>query len=566
MNGTVAYALGMELAKVLVGTRIRDVSRYHGGLTFALDSASIPFIHVFFTGREADLAITEEPVIPPATCTRVFDQLSGARISEIRPLGLDRVILVDVEAEGRWEEPEAFLLRLDLTPGGKAVSLFRMPDRRLISSFGAARTRTPSSPDDLPPHRRWSLLSLPADPPSEIIRILDERAEGGEPFPDGSRSGFKRLSETILGTVAGTDPVLAKALSKLSKGDPYRCWESLSQIAVSISSGSFDWAVYDLVEAGAAGRCAVYPVKIPFTSRPEIPGGFVGAVVARSMEVVVPEYIGALRRAAASRVKRQIKRAERLIENITRDLEDAQRSDQFRHYGNLLVTHRHRIKTGMKEARLKDFSGDRMVTIPLDPALDREANIRKYFRMAKKGEKGLMVIKSRLIEIKRRAKEDRRVLEEIRSADSPDFLIGLMPAERGRSERREKDQKGESTFRRYRIDERHTVLVGRNDAENDFLTHRYAAPGDLWFHAQGIPGSHVILRGADRSTPRRVVEIAAAAAAWFSKARGSKTVPVIYTEKRYVRRPRRSRPGTAVCEREKTIFVSPSLPDDPEDS
>lgn len=107
-----------------------------------------------------------------------------------------------------------------------------------------------------------------------------------------------------------------------------------------------------------------------------------------------------------------------------------------------------------------------------------------------------------------------------------------------------------------------TVLVARSSRENDLLTHRVAAPADLWFHAQGVTGSHVILRrGRRRDNPARaVIEAAAAIAAYYSKARTSGMAPVIYTERRYVRKPRRAPAGLAMCTREKTIMVEPRLP------
>lgn len=116
-------------------------------------------------------------------------------------------------------------------------------------------------------------------------------------------------------------------------------------------------------------------------------------------------------------------------------------------------------------------------------------------------------------------------------------------------------------FRRFAIGNGYEILVGRTDRENDELTHRTAAPDDLWFHAQGTAGSHVLLRGGRGSVPARIIRTAAETAAWFSKAKHSGTVPVIYTEKRYVRKPRGSKPGTAACLRGKTLFVAPRLPD-----
>jgi predicted ribosome quality control (RQC) complex YloA/Tae2 family protein len=112
------------------------------------------------------------------------------------------------------------------------------------------------------------------------------------------------------------------------------------------------------------------------------------------------------------------------------------------------------------------------------------------------------------------------------------------------------------------VDDRWEVWVGRNNKENDVLTHRTAHSLDIWLHAQGVPGSHVILRtgGKPEQVPRSVLEKAAALAAMNSKARHSGLVPVIHTEQRYVRKPRKAPPGTAVCLREKSVFVEPALP------
>lgn len=109
-----------------------------------------------------------------------------------------------------------------------------------------------------------------------------------------------------------------------------------------------------------------------------------------------------------------------------------------------------------------------------------------------------------------------------------------------------------------------TVLVGRSNNENDYLTHRMAHPEDIWMHAHGVPGSHVILRreGRKDNPSARTLEEAASIAAYFSKARHSGRVPVIYTLKKHVRKPRQAKPGLAVCTREKTILVPPKNPEE----
>jgi hypothetical protein len=109
--------------------------------------------------------------------------------------------------------------------------------------------------------------------------------------------------------------------------------------------------------------------------------------------------------------------------------------------------------------------------------------------------------------------------------------------------------------------EGYTVIVGRNNSENDYVTHRLAKAEDLWFHAYGVTGSHVILRHRGKAAPsRRAIEEAASIAAYYSKARTSSAVPVIYTQKKFVNKPRGARPGTAACTREKTVMARPVRP------
>jgi len=106
--------------------------------------------------------------------------------------------------------------------------------------------------------------------------------------------------------------------------------------------------------------------------------------------------------------------------------------------------------------------------------------------------------------------------------------------------------------------------VGRSAAENDILTHKYAAPSDLWFHARQAQGSHVVLRRDRKKTEpsKQAIIEAARLAAYHSKAKNARHVPVSYTEKRYVKKVRKGAPGLAVMLREKVIFVNPAPIDD----
>ena len=115
---------------------------------------------------------------------------------------------------------------------------------------------------------------------------------------------------------------------------------------------------------------------------------------------------------------------------------------------------------------------------------------------------------------------------------------------------------------RYRTLEGWDVLIGRTSDGNDHLTVHLARPEDYWFHAHGCPGSHVVLRrGKGPNEPSKAtLEEVAAWSAFYSKARTAGKVPVNYTQKKYVRKPRGSKPGLVTIEREKTLLVRPAEP------
>ncbi|MBN2184803.1 MAG: DUF814 domain-containing protein [Candidatus Krumholzibacteriota bacterium] len=563
MKGLTAYALGIELGRVLAGKKVRSAAHFDSGLSIELEDDEIPYLHIFFISRKTHLIPLAKPVVPPGYSIPVFSSINDAVITAIGPLGLDRIILIDLESKDSWGKLSRFTLRIDLSPSSKAVSLFELPGKRLMGSIGAARSRNPGSPDERPPAKRWSLFSLPDEYPGDIISAA---AAGDIPeaplYKKKDSHAPSSLSEILVSTIDGVDPILSSFLSRRYENAPYDLWENLKGIAAALSSGSFEWKIYDMPEGGKDGNCTLYPFSLPLPCRPERIERYLEGFGILAEEKILPSFSAKIRNRILSIIKKDINKSKKLIANLSKDLAEADRTDELRMYGNLLTTFRHLLRPGMKEIELRDFSGTTAVLIPLDPALKPDMNIKKYFRRAKKGEKGRLVIRNHRKEAEKELKKKLELLENVSKITKIEKLLEYLPEQRA-PEKGKNNDGTEKMFRSYILDPNHIVLVGRNDRENDFLTHRFASPNDLWFHAQGSAGSHVILRRQGTSTPREYIKKAAEIAAWFSKARNSSTVPVIYTEKRYVRKPRKSKSGTAVCIREQTIFVKPSKPEDP---
>ena len=257
-----------------------------------------------------------------------------------------------------------------------------------------------------------------------------------------------------------------------------------------------------------------------------------------------------------------------------------------------MLTHYSEIPRGASRVRLPDTYADSpgaMVEIPLDPSLTPPKNAARHFQMAKKGERGEKLVEKRLVQTRqslerlsllRRELQTRQPKESLKLVD--DFLrgAGINFIARGDARKIRLGRRAASAPRAGRPGHRSPgaresigprtlltsdgweVWVGRNNTDNDRITHRLSNPHDLWFHVVGVPGSHVILRRPRRTAiPKpRTLEEAAAIAAYFSKARKLSRVPVIYTERKFVSKPRRAKPGQAICSRERELLVRPRIP------
>ena len=560
VNSLTVYALALQLDEALSGAAIAGIKRFPDCVTLFLEGAPFKYMHILYHRREPELVVSEHEIAPRKDGIEEMAAASGRRVMDVHSLGLERVLVVKLAPGNEWGTQEPLILRIDLTPAAKPLTLYGGSSERPLAAIGAKKARRSAGPNNVLPQKPYSILELPAEPPAGLMPE-SFRAEIPSSTPDHTRrwSNAKTRAAALAHAIAGVDPVLAGVLSRQAGGDLAQMWPPLAEIAKRLASRVWAWHLYGFPEEGEAGAAALYPIKLPVQERGERKKDYREAIGARADEVVIPSYVAHLRRKAVARLGKDLKRLERLVRNLEADLIDAERSAEYRHYGDLLVTYRHKMRTGMKEIIVRDFSGEQDVAIPLEPAMSPDRNIRRYFTKAKKGEKGSHIIRTRKREMEREIAHSRKAFERIEALESPAELIPLIPQEKA-ERAAERDTAPARRFRRYDIDATHTVYVGKSEADNDILTHDFASPGDLWFHAQGAPGSHVILKGYHRSTPNSVIERAAAIAAYFSKARSSSTVPVIYAEKRHVRRPRKSKPGTALCSRGKTIFVKPALP------
>ncbi len=272
--------------------------------------------------------------------------------------------------------------------------------------------------------------------------------------------------------------------------------------------------------------------------------------------------------------RRKVESLRRLAGNLETDLALAGEHELERRIAETLAAFQTRIPPGAALVDLPDlYDPDRILSIELDPSDPIHVQIEKRFRRAARLEKSLVHSTRRLELVRRESEELEAALHLLERQTSFTDALKLVELIRARFSIELDDRappigapprkKEEKTYRRFDLDARWFVYVGRSNAENDEITFKVAAPTDLWFHAHNVPGSHVILksRGGKDGAPAAVIERAASIAAHFSRAKHSGLVPVIYTQRKYVRKFRGARPGQVTCEREKMVMVPPRIPD-----
>ena len=204
------------------------------------------------------------------------------------------------------------------------------------------------------------------------------------------------------------------------------------------------------------------------------------------------------------------------------------------------------------------------MTITLDPRLTPSENVQRFLKRYQKARNSIKAVTD-LLETGRAeaaylGQVDTSIDQAAEERDLAEIAVELAQAS-GRPVEQAPPRRGQPPEPppqplRLTSSDGLPILVGKNNRQNEFVTFKEARAGDLWLHTQIIPGSHVVVR-AEGEVPERTLHEAATLAAWFSQARESSRVPVVYTLKRHVRKPRGAKPGMVLYEQEKTLFVTP---------
>lgn len=267
-----------------------------------------------------------------------------------------------------------------------------------------------------------------------------------------------------------------------------------------------------------------------------------------------------LRRIVNTALERNVKK----YQLQQKQMKDAEKREKYKLYGELINVYGYDLEEGAKELVCENFYDDnKEIKIPLDPTLNARENSLKYFDRYGKLKRTSEALETLLNETKAQIDHLASIQNSLDIALSADDLIQIRDelVEYGfiRKHKGGKKQKTKSKPFHYISSDGYDIYVGKNNYQNDELTFKFATGNDWWFHAKGMPGSHVIVKNKEGEMPDRVFEEAGQLAGYYSRGRDSDKIEIDYLQKKNVKKPAGSAPGFVVYYTNFSLTIHPDI-------
>lgn len=565
-------AVVCELSQEIVGARIDKIyqpsreeivfllrGRSGGGRLLLSSNPARPRIQM--TKMEI-----ENPPAPPMLCMLLRKHLAGGRITNLVQPSMERVVMLTIQAMdelGEYQEKHLILeamgrhSNLILTDSeGRIVDCLHRVDMEM----SAKRQVLPGLFYHLPPaQEKENPMQMTEAEQKHLLECLPPE---------------QKIADGLLHSFSGLSPLLCREVAYQAAGDvdarlcqvePETLAAVLCRLLARIEQADFIPCL--LLKDDQPKDFTCFPVRQY--------EGYFQIQERTSFSALLDEFYA--RRETKERMSAKssglhrsvVSARERTMRRMTvqkKELADAENRDTLRIFGDLITSNIHQMHKGMDRIAVVNYydEAEGKVEIPLDPLLTPQQNAARYYKKYQKAKTAAGILKEQI----QRGEADLIYLDSVldalskaeREQDLQEIREELQAGGYVKISSKEKRQKKKQPISKplmFRSSAGRTILVGKNNVQNDQLTLKTAFKSDWWFHVQKRPGSHVILQWEGMEPDDQSVLEAAQLAAYFSSAREGNNVPVDYTPVRYVKKPNGARPGMVIYETYQTAYVTP---------
>lgn len=588
LDGIVTANLVYELNQTILNSRIGKIAQpekdellftlkgQNGQHRLAMSaSASLPFLYLTDQNKPS-------PLTAPNFCMLLRKHIANGRITKIYQPGLERIIHFEIEHLDDLGDLCHKILTIELM-GKHSNIIFCKEDGVIIDSIKHISAQISSVREVLPGRTYF----IPETTQKENPLLATE-----ESFFSSVFRKPESICKAIYGSYTGISPSIANEICFRAGIDGDYSTDSLNEEEKLHLYHNFDWFMADIKESKFTPNI-IYKGKEPvefaavtllsygdnadksgrhdnpsLQSNPPIYTTEKYDSVSRVLETY---YAG---RNAYTRIRQKSSDLRRIVTTALernrkkyllqqKQLKDTDKREKYRIYGELLNTYGYGAEEGAKSLEVLNYYTNEMITIPLDDQLSPTENAKKYFDRYGKLKRTFEAL-TKLIE-ETRAEIDH--LESIATALDiailEDDLVQIREelTEFGyiRKKRGDKKAKTKSKPFHYVSSDGFHMYVGKNNFQNDELTFQFATGGDWWFHAKGMPGSHVIVKTEGKELPDATFEEAGKLAGFYSKGRENEKVEIDYLQRKNVKKPNGSAPGFVVYYTNYSLTIHPDI-------
>lgn len=570
-DGITIANITKELKEKLSGGRIRKIAQpendellltiksTEGNFRLLISaSASLPLIYLTESNKPS-------PLTAPNFCMLLRKHIENGRITCISQPGLERIIRFDIEHLDELGDLRKKTLVVEIM-GKHSNIIFCDENDRIIDSIKHVSSQM-SSVREVLPGRTYFI--------PETVEKADPLSLTLEGFQKLVGSKSMKLAKALYTSYTGISPVAANEVvfrsglnaemsgNALSETELLHFYKTFAYFMEDVACGNFSPnIVYE-------GRTPKEYAALPMTMYRDLP-----TVNHQDISHLLETYYS--ERNTVTRIRQRSTDLRKVVQNAlersrkkydlqAKQLEDTQKRESYRIYGELLTTYGYNAEPGAKSLDVLNYYTNEEITIPLDPQLTALENAKKYFDKYSKLKRTWEAVTELLKETGDEVEHLQSISTALDIALSEEDLVEIKEElmEYGYIKKRQAGSKRPKITSKpfhYLSSDGYHMYVGKNNFQNEELTFQLATGNDWWFHAKGVPGSHVVVKtnGAE-DMPDSTFEEAGRLAAYYSQSRDNEKVEIDYIQKKHIKKPKGGKPGFVIYHTNYSLIIDPDI-------
>ena len=509
----------------------------------------------------------ENPLTPPGFCMLLRKHLQNGRIVNISQPGLERIVHIDIEHLDEMGDQCRKFLIVELM-GKYSNIIFCDENERIIDSIKRVPSQMSSVREVLPGRNyfipetqdKWNPLDC------SFEQFCEKAASLPQPLVKALTSAFTGISGQVATEICYRASLDADTpINTLEEDALLHLYHNFNWLMEDVENKNFKPCILYKGEEPVE-YAAILPTRYEHTEGYHIePVDSISTVLeqfyaSRSLYTRMRQKSVDLRKIVSTHLERSSKKLDLQL----KQLKDTEKRDKYKVYGELLNTYGYQVTEGAKSVEVPNYYTGEMLTIPLDETLSPLDNAKKYFARYNKLKRTFEALNTQTEETKAEMAHLQTIQAALAIAESEDDLAQIRDELETygyirRKMNGKKKQKSKSKPFHYRSSDGFDIYVGKNNFQNDELTFKVANGNDWWFHAKGMPGSHVIVKTEGRELPDRTFEEAGRLAGYYSSGRDNEKIEIDYLQRKNVKKPNGAVAGYVIYYTNYSLTIHPDI-------